>query len=468
MACASRCSAPVLPFHSSLPTQERALTHVSPDPIAAPTTATSSNSGTYKWVVVGMLWFICFFNYADRQAISSILPVLQDQYGFSKEEQGQIVSAFMWVYALTAPFAGQVGDRFAQAGDPRRTLCLERRYRLHRALHQGLAVPTRAGAEGLGETFYFPASMSLVSDYHAQDTLASHEHPPDQRLCRHHRRRSIRGLDGRALRLAVPICHSRWSGRRARLVLAAFIREPRRNQAELSERGVGTPDDSMPPAAQMPLGEFFLTLLRTPTALALVFAFFGANMVGLIFLSWMPTFMKEKFELSLALAGLGATLFIQIGSMVGSVVGGLLADRWKHRLPGGRMMVQGLGLLCGTPFIFLCGQTAEFRVLVVVLTLFGLFKGLYDANIWASLYDVVPASRRSTAVGLTNMIGWLGAAFGTQYLGRIVDSGITMSVAIASTAVIYLLMAAVLLLAAFLLAPRDIRRAEAAASTAAD
>ena len=26
----------------------------------------------YKWTVVGMLWFICFFNYADRQAIFSV------------------------------------------------------------------------------------------------------------------------------------------------------------------------------------------------------------------------------------------------------------------------------------------------------------------------------------------------------------------------------------------------------------
>jgi hypothetical protein len=30
---------------------------------------TLATSPRYKWWVVGMLWFICFFNYADRQAV---------------------------------------------------------------------------------------------------------------------------------------------------------------------------------------------------------------------------------------------------------------------------------------------------------------------------------------------------------------------------------------------------------------
>jgi len=39
---------------------------------------------------------------------------------------------------------------------------------------------------------------------------------------------------------------------------------------------------------------------------------------------------------------------------------------------------------------------------------FGYFKGMYDANIWASLHDVAPPERRATAVGVMNTIGWLG------------------------------------------------------------
>src|SRR5947209_18583252 len=68
----------------------------------------------YSWAVVAMLWFICFFNYADRQAISAVLPLLKKEFGFNKETLGLIGSAFALVYALTAPFAGQAGDLFSR------------------------------------------------------------------------------------------------------------------------------------------------------------------------------------------------------------------------------------------------------------------------------------------------------------------------------------------------------------------
>ena len=31
-------------------------------------------SRRYRWAVVGMLWLVCLFNYADRQAIFSVFP----------------------------------------------------------------------------------------------------------------------------------------------------------------------------------------------------------------------------------------------------------------------------------------------------------------------------------------------------------------------------------------------------------
>src|SRR5256886_5577424 len=71
----------------------------------------SSTGSQYKWWVVFMLWFICFFNYADRQAIFSVQKKLESEFGFDKDMQGLIASAFMWVYAFGAPLAGYVADR---------------------------------------------------------------------------------------------------------------------------------------------------------------------------------------------------------------------------------------------------------------------------------------------------------------------------------------------------------------------
>ena len=35
----------------------------------------------YKWFVVGLLWFVCFFNYADRQAIFFRVPLVEGRNG---------------------------------------------------------------------------------------------------------------------------------------------------------------------------------------------------------------------------------------------------------------------------------------------------------------------------------------------------------------------------------------------------
>ena len=72
------------------------------------------------------------------------------------------------------------------------------------------------------------------------------------------------------------------------------------------------------------------------------------------------------------------------------------------------MLVQTAGVLCGAPFVVLCGLTHSVLSLVIALTAWGFFKGLYDANIWASLFDVVPPRARGTACGVMNAAGWLG------------------------------------------------------------
>src|SRR5262245_15256245 len=133
--------------------------------------STGVQSSSYKWWVVAMLWFVCFFNYADRQTMAAVFPALEEEFNFNKEQLGLIGSAFMWVYAGGALFAGLVVDRVR-----RKNLilggCL---FWSFVTVMTGWCsklwhfVTVRA-LEGLGETFYFPASMSLMSDYHGTQT----------------------------------------------------------------------------------------------------------------------------------------------------------------------------------------------------------------------------------------------------------------------------------------------------------
>src|SRR5262249_57211162 len=132
-------------------------------------------------------------------------------------------------------------------------------------------------------------------------------------------------------------------------------------------------------------------------ALGLTAVFVGANFVAMIFLTWMPSYLNREFGMSLTMAGLNATLWLQAASVAGVLCGGWLADRWARRRRGGRPLVQAVGLLVGAPVVFLTGWAREVEVLVVAIAGFGVFRGLYDPNIWAPLYDVGPARRRGTA-----------------------------------------------------------------------
>jgi MFS family permease len=416
---------------------------------------------SYKWWVVGMLWFICFFNYADRMAITAVTPVLQKEYGFDNEQLGFIVSAFMIVYALSSPFAGQVGDKLR-----RKSLILGGLVVWSavtwatgycRQLWQFVAV---RATEGLGETFYFPATMSLVSDYHSKKTRSL--------AMGLHQTSVYAGTIGGTTLAGGLALHYGWQapfkifgvgGVLLGICLAIFLREPARNEAERLESG--TIDEAADPPT-IPIGQFLSELLRTPSAVLLIAAFFGANSVAMIFLSWMPKYLSDNFGMSLLMAGFSAAFYLQIASIFGSLIGGTLADRFRLRLPGGRILTQAIGAVLGIPFIYLAGSTTETSRIIIYLACFGLAKGIYDANIWASMYDVVDPSRRATMLGIANMVGWLGGGAGTAGIGIATKRlGITMGQALSSTAVIYAFVALLLLSAGFIFAPRDIRHAGA-------
>src|SRR5256714_15677135 len=76
--------------------------------------ATADSPGRYRlypWYVGGMLWCISFFNYADRQAIFSVFPLLADELHLERLGQGLLASSFAWVYGICSPFAGMLVDR---------------------------------------------------------------------------------------------------------------------------------------------------------------------------------------------------------------------------------------------------------------------------------------------------------------------------------------------------------------------
>ena len=57
-----------------------------------------------KWAAVALLWFVCFFNYADRQAIYSVFPLLKTEMGLTDVAQLDRLGARVFVVATSTDY----------------------------------------------------------------------------------------------------------------------------------------------------------------------------------------------------------------------------------------------------------------------------------------------------------------------------------------------------------------------------
>lgn len=404
----------------------------------------------YRWQLVGVLWIVGFLNYADRQAIFSVFPLLQVRLHLNLAELGLLGSSFAWAYGLAAPFAGYAVDRVR-----RKTaiigglefwswICVATA--LAGKLWSLVAMRT---AMGLGESVYFPASLSMMSDYHGPQTRS--------RALGLHQTSVYAGtiMGGFCAGWIADRYNWYWpficfgvAGALFGIALIRFLIEPVRGAMEPSQQLA----EATPPPS---LAEFVRLAVGHPAVWLLMAAFACANFVAVVLLVWMPSYLYHSFHLNLAMSGLTATALAQTGSMFGTVAGGWMADRLIRWRNYGRVLVQAVGVLCGAPFVVLSCQTRAMGLVLLSLAAWGFFKGLYDANIFASLFDVVPVSARGAAAGWMNTVGWLGGGGLAPLVVGLLAVHYGLGFAMALVSVVYLMAGALLLCVAFFALPRQ-------------
>jgi predicted MFS family arabinose efflux permease len=388
-----------------------------------------------KFIVVGLFWCVYFLNQADRQVIFSVFPLLQKEFGLSNTELGLLGSCFQWVYGLLVPIAGGFGDVLSRRNLIAIALLVWSAATFGSALASGFVLLLILRAlTGAGEAFYYPAATSLIADYHPERTRAT--------AMAIHQTSVYVGIVTSGALAGYVGQHYGW--RTAFLSFGAVgilftpivrrgVREPVRGAA-----------DSAAPV-QMPLAERLGELYRNRTAIAMTFAFVCMNFVNVACLAWTPTLVYEKFHLSLAEAGLHATLYHHAGAAAGVLLGGRLADYLSLRSRLSRPLIQLTGLVLAVPFIFLLGWSGSQMVVFISMGLFGLFRGLYDSNLFASLYEVVRPQARATATGIMLAVGFLGggsSALAVGWMSRRIGLGMALSATSASYVIAAALMGA--------------------------
>lgn len=356
-------------------------------------------------LLVGFMWVAYFLNYADRQTVFSMTGSLKADLKMTDTQLGLVGAIFLWVYAFGCPIAGQIADRFSKRLLVVVSLVIWSLVTIATGF-AGTAVMmlTLRAAMGISESLFMPTAIALTAN----------AHPPSLRS------RAIAALT--TAQIAGTVAGSWFGGwmadrgewRAAFFILGAvgvlyavpyflFLRTVDENPAEVvktSGRSFAFP---------------VLTTIPTFIVLCLVFPVF---VFGLWLLyGWLPTFLREKFELTQADAAFNATVYLQATTAVGLLGGGVLADALYHRTKASRLWLMTASLILCAPCLHYLGSSETLVATRIAAAGFGLFSGLLMGNIFPAAFEVVPADTRASAVGILNFFGAIMSGFAALFGG---------------------------------------------------
>jgi hypothetical protein len=123
-----------------------------------------------------------------------------------------------------------------------------------------------------------------------------------------------------------------------------------------------------------------------------------------------------------------------------------------------RLELQATALFLGVPAILWMGLAGDLTATWIAMAALGIFRGLYESNTHASLFDVIPPRYRASAVGVMVMIAFLIGSVSPWLLGQcreLFPGGRGLSYGFAALASVYLIGATAVLLAARFTFHRD-------------
>lgn len=356
-----------------------------------------------------------FFHQADR-AIFGILTIpIQSELGLTDVQIGWINTVLSWTLAGMAFIAGPLGDRFSRKWLITGSLMAWSLMTFMMGFVGdwrifGICIPAfivvmffRSIATGVGESFYGPCYPPLIAAYHTKTrsiALSIHQGALYVGLM----------TSGIITAWALGFLGSWRSvfmvfGSAGFLLGVSFIWLLR----------------EVPRAVEVPrnIGVGFVAFARNPSAWCAMTGFIAIVFVNNAYLFWAPKFMSEKFGTNVGAAGVQTMLWHHLLAFIAILVGGVITDRLVKKMPRFRLGFQILSLLCGVPCLIAIGLVPTASLMIVMSATYGIFRGFFEVNTHASLFDVLAPAFRSTAVGIFTVFAFFFGGLSGVLMGAL-------------------------------------------------
>lgn len=388
------------------------------DGVPPGTAPSRAGSVAHRRWVLGMLLAVATFNTLDRGAIGIVQEPMRKDLGLTDLQLGLLGGpAFALLFFFVSIPLARMADRRARV--PLIAVCLGV-WSIATALCGAAAnftglVLCRFGIS-VGEAGSGPASQSLIVDYY----------PPEARATA----LSVLGVSTPLASLVGGLAggwlaqNFGWRltfvalglpGLAIAALLLLTVKEPARSSGSRTRGIPGAKDET--------LGQVLRALLAQPTVVIMVASVSLACFAGYAVHQYFISFLMRNHGLSLAQGASFGALVYGVCAAAGTLAGGYLTDRGQARFPRIAVWLPATGLMVAGP-CYMAGYLTTSLPFMVVLVMVGAFANyLYVGVMFAVLYELVPASMRSTSAALLMLaITLFGYGLGPPSLGLLSDT----------------------------------------------
>ena len=406
----------------------------------------------YRWVICAMLFFATTVNYLDRQVLSLLQPMLEEEFHWTDNDYGTITAIFSLFYAISMLFAGRFIDWMGTRKGYAWSIAV---WSAGAALHALCGVLTekwvglpdadalRAVAAGtdlaatismvsvtffiiarcvlaLGEAGNFPAAIKATAEYF----------PKKDRAFATGIFNSGANVGAIVAPLTVPLMAELWGWEMAFIIvgLIGFIwmgiwlfiykpiaDNPKVNDAErayIQQDDAELTPDEIEPENESKLS--FIECLGFKQTWAFAFGKFMTDGVWWFFLFWTPAYLKIQYNMEGTQIAWPIAILYSI-TVIGSVFGGKFPTYFINRGMNpyaGRM--RAMLIIAFFPLVVLFAQPLgyiSYWVPILLISVGASAHQAWSANIFSTVGDMFPKSAIATITCIGGMAGGIGSFF---------------------------------------------------------